>query len=701
MPFPSNTIVQLRQFTDIRPIGQGAAGQVYAARDNTGRIVAVKEALPSAQDFQERRARLDQEARIQGALAHPNIITFFHKDEDPQTHEIYLICEYANGGSLADYLRTHGPLSEQQVIKVALDICAALEATLAQDIVHRDIKPGNILLITDNQNQIVAAKLGDFGVARDNKRRQTTVQPGVPHAHTWQYMAPEQADLSKPVDVRTDLYALGITLWELLTATDYKVELSRPGMQQTGTGPDLQAYNPRASVSIAQVIQRAVQDDPGQRYQTPYDLARDLRDIRDGRFSAPPTQRPSRSTSLVTSSLVQRFRSRYGVAILIALIVTSLFGSFMISRSLSQAGSPELTPMGNTTTPALAARITDLPSASTTSSTRTATMAPTTAVTTPVPASTSAVLAPITATSTSEPFQCTVRSALNLRNGPGTSYERIRQLSQETILIPAGFSSVGFPPGGSWLYVQVQEGGWQGWVSAEPNFIGCTKLVDFTHLPAVPIPPTPSPLPISTATMTPILITSTATPTHIPTATNTATPTHIPTATNTATPTSPPLPRRARVVVTFTKIFIGDNSEPDDKNGELWLELQVTNNPPRIWPSNGGPGAPASANFAIKDNTLYSIGDHGEEFELNLSEFDPLTILVKGGESDNEKSPCERDANRATAHDDMGRYEFSYRNASVWGNGVPNGKGRSERDNSNSCHTGWYDIYYTIDVTWL
>lgn len=261
-----------------RLIGQGACGKVSYTLDNLGREVAVKEAFPGHPECVERFAK---EVRIHARLSHPNIIKVYHLETDPQTQTQSLICEYANGGSLADHLRDHGPMPEPQAVRVALDLCAALEEVWRQRIVHRDLKPANILLCTDGQGQITA-KLTDFGVARDLARQPTT-QRGGAHPGTPEYMAPEQADITRPVDVRTDLYALGICLWEMLTTTSYKLV--------TASGPpDLRTHNPQASPGIAEVIAHAVQPAPADRYQTPQELAAALRDVLHGRpLSAPPT----------------------------------------------------------------------------------------------------------------------------------------------------------------------------------------------------------------------------------------------------------------------------------------------------------------------------------------------------------------------------------------------------------------------------
>jgi serine/threonine protein kinase len=287
MPFPNSSFALAGKYTQIQLIGQGSGGKVYRAVDNLGRLVAVKEVLPSQASFINAQNRFEKEVRIHASLKHPKIIQVYHLEEDPRTHELYLICEYANGGSLADHLKAYGSLTEQQAIRSTLDICAALEVVSAKNFVHRDIKPSNILLFKDDRGQISEAKLADFGVAKDlDKRRagQPTTQRGGSHPGTPEYMAPEQADITKPVDVRTDLYALGICLWEILTDTSYKL------MQASTNPPALHAHNPQASPGIAEIIQRAVQDEPADRYPTARAMVVDLQDVLGGRsLAATPT----------------------------------------------------------------------------------------------------------------------------------------------------------------------------------------------------------------------------------------------------------------------------------------------------------------------------------------------------------------------------------------------------------------------------
>lgn len=265
MSFLNSELVRVGHFRAVRTIGLGACGQVYAAIDNLGRTVAVKEALPAEQGFAGLRARFRNEARIQAALQHPNIIAVHQLIEEPESGETYLVCEYADGGSLADRLHGGALLSPAEALLVARDLCAALEATWARQIVHRDIKPSNILLQASG-GRIVRAKLADFGVAQDQRLRRTTLLPGASHPGTPLYMAPEQTTATTLLDVRADIYALGAALWEALTGEDYKLRAT------AGAAPG----RPELAPALAAVLARALAEDRAERYQRPQDLARDL-----------------------------------------------------------------------------------------------------------------------------------------------------------------------------------------------------------------------------------------------------------------------------------------------------------------------------------------------------------------------------------------------------------------------------------------
>lgn len=335
MPFPNSVAARSGKYCEIRAIGKGAYGQVYYAIDNLGREVAVKEAIPSNLEFEHARAKFQKEAQIQAGFRHPNIIQVYHLEEDPESHELYLIAEYANAGSLTEHLDVHGPLTEQEAALVARDICRALEETSAKTIVHRDIKPSNILLVKDVRGQISAAKLGDFGIAQDLKARSTTVVPGMGYPGTILYMAPEQTNVANLLDVRADIYALGITLWEMLTCEQYKL------LAQTGT-PMLKEYNRATSASIAAIIARAVREKPAERYATPQAMARDLQELLEGPSDRHRTLAAAPTVPFERSAPERRFHVPRSAFIVFAMLLLGSLG-YLGSRFVGAAEPVKIT----------------------------------------------------------------------------------------------------------------------------------------------------------------------------------------------------------------------------------------------------------------------------------------------------------------------------------------------------------------------
>jgi WD40 repeat protein len=284
-------------------------------------------------------AQFQKEARLQAALHHPQIIAIYSLEEDADTRELYLVCEYANGGSLAEHLAA-GRVPEAQAILIGRDICAALDATWQQLIVHRDIKPSNILLIKDAGGTIVGAKLSDFGIAQDQKQRRTTLMPGMGHPGTPLYMPPEQGSIANVLDVRSDLYALGVTLWEMQTGRDLKL------LPSAHDAEDLQAQHAPISPGMAAVIWRAAQPDREQRYASPAEMANELAAVRDGRWAPArdtiilPRRRQALAARPATADLPrQRWRPSALLAGLLA-IAAVLVVLIPISMSSGAAEAP-------------------------------------------------------------------------------------------------------------------------------------------------------------------------------------------------------------------------------------------------------------------------------------------------------------------------------------------------------------------------
>ena len=201
----------LGRYKIVREIGRGAMGVVYEGADPIiGRRVAIKAARRDLLEGEERAGEMMQrflrEARAAGLLNHPGIVTIYDAEEDKGV--AFIAMEYMAGGSLKDRLRDRGRLEPKEAVRIGMAICNALAAAHAQGVVHRDIKPANILMHTDG-----SIKVGDFGIARisDSTLTQDGAIVGTPYC-----MSPEQV-MGQKVDGRSDLFSVGVILYEMLT----------------------------------------------------------------------------------------------------------------------------------------------------------------------------------------------------------------------------------------------------------------------------------------------------------------------------------------------------------------------------------------------------------------------------------------------------------------------------------------------------
>ncbi|MDP9260065.1 MAG: protein kinase, partial [Actinomycetota bacterium] len=191
-----------------RVIGRGGMATVYLARDRTlRRSVALKVLAPHLAADEAFRARFLREARLAARLTHPNVVQVYDVGEDERGP--FIVMEYVEGETLADDLRRRGPLPPAEVAAVGIQLCAALEAAHAERLVHRDIKPQNILRRPDGQ-----VKLADFGIARSLAGTSHTEIGTV--LGTAAYLAPEQGR-GESVTAAADIYSLGVVLYELVT----------------------------------------------------------------------------------------------------------------------------------------------------------------------------------------------------------------------------------------------------------------------------------------------------------------------------------------------------------------------------------------------------------------------------------------------------------------------------------------------------
>ena len=258
-----------------REIGKGAMGVVYLGRDpKIGRVVAIK-TLALGQEFEgdaliDARARFFREAETAGRLQHPNIVTIFDAGEE---HDLaYIAMEFLKGQDLTHACGQDRLLPVPTVLSIAARVADALDYAHAHNVVHRDIKPANIMFDSSTD----AVKVTDFGIARitDSSKTRTGLVLGTPS-----FMSPEQL-AGKKVDGRSDLYSLGITLFQLLTGT---LPLRGASMTElmhkiaSVEAPDVRQLRPELSAAVAKVVALSLQKRPEARYQTGRQFAADLR----------------------------------------------------------------------------------------------------------------------------------------------------------------------------------------------------------------------------------------------------------------------------------------------------------------------------------------------------------------------------------------------------------------------------------------
>lgn len=265
-------------------IAVGGMGTVYRARDERlHRSVAIKvlkDHLTHDERFVERFRR---EARAVASLAHPNIASLYDYGEDEGSH--FIVMELVEGSDLARILQNEGALEAQRAQGIAEQVCDGLAAAHSVGIVHRDVKPANILLTKEG-----TAKVTDFGIARATGDSRLTVTGSI--LGTAHYLAPEQA-AGEPASAATDVYALGVVLFEMLTGTvpftaDSPVSVAARHMNDPVPAPSSLAASVPAHLD--EVVRTATAKDPGRRYPDAAAMGRALRGAPGASTSAATAQ---------------------------------------------------------------------------------------------------------------------------------------------------------------------------------------------------------------------------------------------------------------------------------------------------------------------------------------------------------------------------------------------------------------------------
>jgi len=272
--------ISLGGFELLEKIGQGGMGAVYrASQVNMGRFVALKLMRPKLARDKRYLERFLREARASAKLSHPNIVEGIDAGRDKGYY--YFAMEFVDGDSLRRIIDREGPLPEQRCIEIGIQMARALEHAAKFGMVHRDVKPENILVEHDTG----VAKLADLGLIKSSAAADMSVtQMGVALG-TPNYISPEQAKGEENIDIRSDIYSLGATLYHAATGTLPFDGKSAPVVLSQHLSAPLdppQHRNPELSIRFSRVIQKMMAKKPEHRYQTPTELIAEFERISRG-----------------------------------------------------------------------------------------------------------------------------------------------------------------------------------------------------------------------------------------------------------------------------------------------------------------------------------------------------------------------------------------------------------------------------------
>ncbi len=325
----------------LRELGRGGMGVVYKAHEQSlQRIVALKVLSPALAEDPVFVKRFMREARAAARLDHPNIVTVYAVGEHNGAY--YIAMQYVKGQSVAERIREEGQLDVNEAFQIAREVAEALANAHGQSIVHRDIKPQNIML-----DQAGRAKVMDFGLAKLLEANSDLTMKG-DRIGTPMYMAPEQIR-GKKVDTRADIYALGVVLYQMLAGSPpYKADTPLTVMRQvTEAEPDpLEEFNSSVCKPLVRVVQKMMAKDLDERYGSAEEVARDIRAVIADPFDAPnavpprplasPAPAPKRTEPLVTR---RRMVSALGAVAVLAVVGLAGYG---LLNALSPGGMGDL-----------------------------------------------------------------------------------------------------------------------------------------------------------------------------------------------------------------------------------------------------------------------------------------------------------------------------------------------------------------------
>src|SRR5437867_236088 len=313
-----------------RGLGRGGMGIVLLARDVAlDRPVAIKLLPPHLATRPDERERFLQEARTAAGLAHPNIVPIHLVEARGEL--VFFVMGCVDGETLRDRVERAGPLPPRLAMKLLQEVAWALGYAHQRGVIHRDVKPDNIMIERATERALVT----DFGIALGPGAAQSAVSPVV---GTARYMSPEQA-CGEPVDARSDLYSLGATFFYALTGrapfegTNLPAILTKHVYE---TAPLVQALRPEVPAKVAAVVDRLLRKAPAERFQTADDLARVAGEVRGRDFRAPPLVRAFvRNAQVSTMVLLALAVAGKGAGVIGAILIFQLV---LVARRLLKDG---------------------------------------------------------------------------------------------------------------------------------------------------------------------------------------------------------------------------------------------------------------------------------------------------------------------------------------------------------------------------
>ncbi|NCB30472.1 MAG: serine/threonine-protein kinase, partial [Clostridia bacterium] len=312
-------------------IGSGGMANVYKAYDGLEkRTVAVKMLKDEHRDDAEFVRRFAKEAQAVLTLSHPNIVESYDVGEDEATGATYIVLEYVEGGTLKDLIKEKGALSPKVAVGIACQVLDALQHAHEWGIIHRDVKPQNVMITPKGK-----AKLADFGIARDTAATTRTFA-GTNVIGSVHYISPEQAR-GDVATAESDIYSCSVMLYEMLTgqvpfAGDNSVAIALKHLQEEIVPPI--EVNPRLPRALSDVVVKGAAKNPSLRYAAAADMRADLlRALRE----------PHGKFARMNRMIAARERKNGGVSVgniaLVVVVMLGLFGSaFLIIQSVRQRG---------------------------------------------------------------------------------------------------------------------------------------------------------------------------------------------------------------------------------------------------------------------------------------------------------------------------------------------------------------------------